>query len=196
MIKYILWAFLVMVAGRVYAGDVSSPGMDAMHSLCNDPQAFRLYNARHDAMLLHAGVDHRVYLLKADCSKLLFVYRGDDPVSDPWYWRRDGQWFYISAFNSGLLEVDVEHDRTRQIVTHETEENGDGTYGMAMSPDESRVVTWGADRCITLTDLATLRHQTLIRRVRMPEDLTVTWISNTAIRIKERGGHSRTIQVQ
>ncbi len=191
MKRYIFWICFVLVQGGV-----SSPTMDAVHVLCSDPQAFRMYATRHDAMLLHAGVSRRVYLLNADCSQLFFVYRGDDPVSDPWYWSRDGKRFYLSAFNSGLLEVDVEHNRTRQIVTHATEENGDGPYGMAMSPDESRLVTWGADRRLTVTDLATLRHQTLIRWVQAPEDLTVTWRSNTVIRIKERGTHPRTIRMQ
>jgi len=145
-------------------------------------EASRLYNPNKSKMLLHTSNSADFYITDAVCKKILYTFKGENPASDPYYWTKDGTKFYISAFNRGVIEINIQKNQAKTIVTH----GGKDTVplGAKVSKDEKYIVTWGRDKKVKVTNLATGKTRVASTLSNL-EETNINWVTPHSFIIQE-----------
>jgi len=155
-------------------------------------EASRLYDANKSKMLLHTLNSADLYITDSSCKKILYSYKGQDPASNPCYWTKDGMKFYVSAFNSGLMEVNVQKNLAKTIVMHDGNETM--PLGAKVSRNEKYIVTWGRDKKVKVTNLTTGKIR-VVSTLSNLEETNINWVTPHSFIIQE-GMKVREVEVE
>lgn len=125
-----------------------------------------------------------IYILDAKSEKVLFQYELQSKIM-MLHWGRDEYKIYFSAFDTDLVELDIKTKKERAIVSHDSE-----VWGATFNKEMNRVLTWGCDGKITITNLKSTKtdfivhHSLNISSVAFSEDETSIILSEGNITTK------------